>query len=246
MSERNGIASAFCPDCGLQLWSQWGFCPRCGRTLDDLHVSIWENSGGPMTPPPVIRSPEANQALELLRAGLTAEAEEKLRASMHESSADVELRLILAGMLLERFQIQEAGALYDEALAIAPNEFLVRLRRAEFLARLGRYAEAFEDLNAGRRLPAPDFPTLLYSQELHRWVTSRMQGSFTRTTGPPKLPSWVGHLRARLRKRTTELGNGNQEGGDDAISHVVHGHARADAHASAHAHWRGATPRPRG
>ena len=85
--------TGFCPGCGMQLFSQWGFCPRCGRTLDDLHVSLWENSEGPLTPPPAVHSGEANEALNLLRDGLVAEAEEKLRASMREAPADIELRI---------------------------------------------------------------------------------------------------------------------------------------------------------
>jgi tetratricopeptide (TPR) repeat protein len=238
MADRNGgIQAAFCPDCGLQLWSQWGFCPRCGRTLDDLHVSLWENASGPMTPPPVIRSAEANTSLELLRAGLVMEAEERLRASMHESPADVEVHLILADMLVKRFEIQEAGALYDEAAAVAPDHFLVRLRRAEFLARLGRYSDAVQDLSAARRLPAPDFQTLMYSQELYRWVSSRLQGSFTRTTGPPRLPAWVRGLSTRIRRGADRLHNQREEGEDDAISDAVHDDAGADALASAHANW---------
>jgi tetratricopeptide (TPR) repeat protein len=238
MADRNGgIQAAFCPDCGLQLWSQWGFCPRCGRTLEDLHVSLWESSSGPDAPPPKVHSAAANEALDLLRAGLQAEAEERLQASLHESPADVEVRLMLADIALKRFEVQEAGALYDEAAAVAPDHFLARLRRAEFLARLGRYSDAVQDLSAARKLPAPDFQTLLYSQELYRWVSTRLQGTFTRTTGPPKLPAWVRGLSARIRRRTDRLNNQREEGEDDAISDAVHGDAGADALARAHANW---------
>ena len=208
-NQDKSTSTGFCPGCGMQLFSQWGFCPRCGRTLDDLHVSLWENSGGPLTPPPAVHSGEANDALELLRDGLVAEAEQKLRASMREAPADVELRIILAGVLFQRYDVQEAGALYDEALALAPDDFIVRLRRAEYLARLGRFTDALVDLDAARRLPAPDFPTLLYCQELQRWVVSKASGSFVRNTGPPKAVAWMKRLGARLRKAPTNT-NGEE------------------------------------
>lgn len=188
-SRHNGaMNTAFCPGCGLQLWSQWGFCPRCGRSLEDLQLALWQNPSGSAASAMIIRSPQAEEALGLLRSGLTADAEERLRASLAEAPADVELRLILAGLLLQRYAVHEAGALLDEAAALAPDEFLVRLRRGEYCARLGRYQDALSELERARRLPAPDLSTLLYCQELWRWVSERARQSCYQPDAEPYRP----------------------------------------------------------
>lgn len=192
-------SAAFCPDCGFQLWSQWGFCPRCGRSLDDLHLSLWQQVDGIAAPPVAARSPAAEEALALLRSGLALEGEARLRASLHEAPADVELRLLLAETLVQRFEIQEAGALLDEATALAPGEFLVRLRRGEFLARLGRYTDALLDLEVAKGLAAPDFASMLYCTQLRRWVAERAASSFVRQATLPKPPGWLLRVGASLR-----------------------------------------------
>ena len=235
-NEHKTIGTGFCPGCGMQLFSQWGFCPRCGRTLDDLHISLWESAEAPLAPPPAGESESAREALALLRSGLIAEAEQKLRASMREAPADIELRVILAGVLFQRFDVQEAGALYDEAVALAPNDFIARLRRGEYLARLGRYEDATADLTAALRLPAPDFATMLHCQQLQRWVATKATGSFIRNTGPPPIPTWLKRLGARVRKspatqQTCEEG-GEQRANPDRI------HGNADTHAPAGASTR--------
>jgi tetratricopeptide (TPR) repeat protein len=111
----------------------------------------------------------------------------------------VELRIVLAGILFQRYQVEEAGALYDEAIALARESFLARLRRGEFLARLGRYQDALADLSLALRLQAPDFAATLHCQQLQRWVASKASGGFIRNTGPPPIPAWLKRLGARLR-----------------------------------------------
>lgn len=193
-------STAFCPHCGFQLWSQWGFCPRCGRNLEDLYLTLWQNPEGALVPPVTIRAPCATEALELLKSGLVAEAEARLRASIQEAPAEVELRLILADVLVQRFEIQEAGALLDEALAMAPDEFMVRLRRGELLTRVGRDPEALSELDAAQQLPAPNVQALVFCRELRRCVADRARGSFVRQSTLPKRPEWLGQVSARLRR----------------------------------------------
>jgi tetratricopeptide (TPR) repeat protein len=206
--ERSKVSNgaAFCPGCGFQLWSQWGFCPRCGRNLEDLYLTLWQNPEGALVPPVTVRAPGATEALDLLKSGLVAEAEQRLRSSLREAPADIELRLILADVLVQRFEIQEANALLDEALAMAPDEFMVRLRRGEFLTRVGRNPEALSELDAAQGLPAPNVQALVFCRELRRCVADRARGSFVRQTTLPKRPEWLERVGARLRRARPRRG----------------------------------------
>lgn len=128
-----------------------------------------------------------------------AEAEARLRTSLSETPGDVEARLMLAQLRFERGAIAEAGALLDEAANLGPDRFEVRLRRGEFFARLGIYQQALAELEAARRLPAPDFPSLLYCQELWRWVAERARQAFVRQPTLPPAPRWLQSLARRLQ-----------------------------------------------
>jgi tetratricopeptide (TPR) repeat protein len=129
---------------------------------------------------------------------LADEAAARLRASLAETPGDIEARLILAQAQFERGAITEAGALLDEAANLGPDRFDVRLRRGEFFARLGIYQRAFAELDAARRLPVPDFASLLYCEELRRWVAERARLAVLREPALPPAPRWLRSLAHRV------------------------------------------------
>src|SRR5438270_2565386 len=101
-------------------------------------------------------------------------------------------------MLTEEKRFMATQPLLEQAVALAPADPKVRLRRAVFFGRLGFYDKSKEDLAIARRyLKNSDVPALLYAQELDRWLREQSKSTFVRQSYLPRLPSFLSGLWRR-------------------------------------------------
>jgi len=184
------MLAAFCPWCGGGIQNAWSFCPRCGRGRESL------DEAAPTEAVPYAVPPNASPPPTELEANLRARIRETLAAAP---------RVQLARLLLKRYEFQEARTLLDEALEVAPNDFDVHLARAQHFAHLGLYPQALAEMKVLRNLQSPDLETLLFSQELYRWVNERSRGGFTSQPALPHLPRWLKSIRRPFLKPRTSV-----------------------------------------
>ena len=152
-----------CVACGQALDATWAFCAACGA-----------RRAQPIAEP----------------NGQQAPASPVLEPVMHAPSSDVERLLARAETLGREQRIEEMAAALDEAVEADSSHPVVRLRRAEYFARLGLYAQAKDELKTARRLlPSGDLRAQLYCHELSRWIDDRARLSFVRHPALPRLPS---------------------------------------------------------
>jgi tetratricopeptide (TPR) repeat protein len=82
----------------------------------------------------------------------------------------------------------------ERALAIAPESFVVHLKHAEFLFRLGYYREALAAAERALDLTAPDAESLAFADRLATLARAKAPQAYTRQPGRlPRLtlPSWM-------------------------------------------------------
>jgi tetratricopeptide (TPR) repeat protein len=170
-------------------------CGSCGSTRSAAYVTLWPSRGDD--------SP--------LRDGLLAESRERIERRALEPPAVGELQLEVAERLFAERRLHEALYALDVAVAAAPQQFRVRLRRAECLAAVGRYRNALVELERARLLPADDLRSIAYYHELTRWVGERATQTHLRRTprARPVRISWRAALADVHRRlaggRTTEV-----------------------------------------
>ena len=92
-----------------------------------------------------------NLGLLLAAGGEAAAAREQLAAAVAMRPEDAEAHRALGQTLLDTGEPGAALAEYGRAVALAPADEAARLGEAEALARLGRFVEARDRLQAGRR-----------------------------------------------------------------------------------------------
>src|SRR5262249_54121056 len=120
-----------------------------------------------------------------------AEAEARLR-SLLVVERTVPALLSLVDILTFKRRFTETEPLLEEALALDPENGTARLRRAAYLARLGLYPQASEEMTLARRNLGPaDFDAILRWQDLDRWLRDAAKSSFVMRTGLPSLPRWL-------------------------------------------------------
>ena len=179
-----GSEAAFCVECGLKL-DAWQFCPRCGAKRIDVAST---NEPLPATPP----SRATAMRLEVrtrIDDGDLATAEMLVRRALTEERT-LETLLVAADVFSRRHLVDDTKDLLDEALELAPSNYLVHVRLSEHFGRIGLYPQSLEAISKARRLlPPSDISALMYCQELERIMRDRSRGSFVRQTGLPKLPS---------------------------------------------------------
>ena len=189
-------APAFCVECGLNL-EAWQFCPRCGAKRIEI------DAPEPAAPAPPSRATAMRlEVRQLIDDGNLAEAEVLVRREL-EVERTLETLLVAADVLSRRHVVNETKDLLDEALELAPKNYLVHVRLSEHFGRIGLYPQSLEAIVKARRLlPPKDVSALLYCQELERIMRDRSRGSFVRETGRPKLPRFRG-----ARKDAAQLAN---------------------------------------
>ena len=179
-----GSETAFCVECGLKL-EAWQFCPRCGARRIDVTAAA---EAAP-APPPTAATAMRLEVRTLIDDGDLATAEVLVRRALSDERT-LETLLVAADVLSRRHLIDETKDLLDEALALAPNNYLVHVRLSEHFGRIGLYPQSLEAIAKARRLlPPSDISALVYCQELERIMRDRSRGSFVRQSSLPKLPS---------------------------------------------------------
>ncbi len=174
-----------CPRCLSEIAAVWTFCPACGTAVERPERSSLE------------ADELALQALRLLGQGYVAEAEALLVPRLDGAGPDA--HLVYARMLAERNDFPGARVEFDRALNLAPDSFMVRVRRTEFFARYGLYNEALADAEAARKL-APDVGSLLHVQDVERRLAERMRGSFIVSAQLPSAPRWLRSLYKHIKR----------------------------------------------
>lgn len=179
-----GSEAAFCVECGLKL-DAWQFCPRCGAKRIDV-----ASANEPLPAPPPSRATAMRlEVRTLIDDGDLATAEMLVRRALTEERT-LETLLVAADVFSRRHLVDDTKDLLDEALGLAPSNYLVHVRLSEHFGRIGLYPQSLEAISKARRLlPPSDISALMYCQELERIMRDRSRGSFVRQTGLPKLPS---------------------------------------------------------
>ena len=196
----------FCVECGLQL-GDWKFCPKCGtKRLDRAAIAE-----APKTEP----TGDSGMRLEvrsLIDAGDLPAAELTVRRALKESRT-LETLLVAADVFSRRHLVNETKDLLDEALELAPNNYLVHVRLSEHLGRVGLYPQSIEAVSRARRLlPDGDVTALVYCQELERIMRDRTRGGFVRASSAPRFSSRLGGLGKRkpsISSETKTVSGGN-------------------------------------
>jgi Tfp pilus assembly protein PilF len=173
-----------CPRCRADLAAMWTFCPTCGASVErpSRETAAADADGRVLA------------ALQLLAQGRSREAEASLA-----SAISPEALLLHARLLTERQDFQSARERLDEALALAPRSFLVRVRRCEFFARVGLYPDALTEARAARHVAA-DVASLMHAQDLERRLEELTKHSFVREPSLPRPPAWLRGVAQRLKK----------------------------------------------
>lgn len=92
----------------------------------------------------------------------------------------------------------------DRAVAVAPGSFAVRLKRAEFLLRMGYYRESLAEADAALALAAPDAESLAFAERLAALARQKAPQAYTRRPGRLPLAGIVRRL-TRRPARTAHL-----------------------------------------
>jgi tetratricopeptide (TPR) repeat protein len=107
-----------------------------------------------------VRSPELARAVELLREGKLAKAEQLARKFLKRHPADVSAIRILADVGMKLGQYGDARKLLERCLELAPDFHLARSNYAITLVRLQKLEQAFEEVQKLLALE-PDNPNFL-------------------------------------------------------------------------------------
>lgn len=107
-----------------------------------------------------VRSPELAQAVELLREGKLAKAEQLARKFVKQHPTDVSAIRILADIGMKLGQYRDARNLLERCLELAPDFHLARSNYAITLVRLQKLEQAYEEVQKLLALE-PDNPNFL-------------------------------------------------------------------------------------
>jgi len=135
------------------------------------------------SPAPMSRATEMRlQVKVLIDSDNLTEAETIVRRELLQERS-LEVLLVAADVLSRRFKVNDATDLLDEALKLAPQNYMAHIRQGEHLARIGLFPQALEAIGRARRyLPAHEVAALVYCQELERVFRERSKGGFVRNT----------------------------------------------------------------
>ncbi|HEY7269939.1 MAG TPA: tetratricopeptide repeat protein [Dehalococcoidia bacterium] len=165
----------------------WTFCAGCGAPIERANQE-----------PAGIQPDELSvRALRLIGEGFPGEAEELLVAGLDDAGPDA--HLLYARLLMERNDFGLARAHFDVAVRMAPANFMVRVRRAEFFSRYGLYGDALAEAEEARKL-APDVGSLIHIQDVERRLAERARGSFVVSSQLPSAPRWLRSLYRQIRR----------------------------------------------
>jgi tetratricopeptide (TPR) repeat protein len=192
---------AFCQSCGTGLSAGARFCPRCGTAIasaagdqpvDGLACGLALLQAGELDRAlPLLREAASEGSgfallaygTALLRRRRYGDAVEPLERAATLLPERGEPHAYLAMARLHLLDPAGARAAINQALAVAPTSFAVRLKHTELLCRLGYYREALAESEATLRLVAPDAESLAFAERLAALARQKAPQSYTRQPG---------------------------------------------------------------
>src|SRR6266508_40383 len=192
---------AFCQSCGAGLTAAARFCPRCGTSI--MPAARGESAESLSRGLALLQAGDLDRALPLLHEATSegsgfaslAYGTALLRRRRYSDAVEPLERAAvllpergepLAYLALARLHLLDPGgarAAINEALAVAPTSFAVRLKHTELLCRLGYYREALAESEATLRLVAPDAESLAFAERLAALARQKAPQSYTRLPG---------------------------------------------------------------
>src|SRR5437773_1530687 len=219
----------FCDGCGQSNRMAARFCAGCGSDLPargtemlaplDQARRLCERSE-PLRARAILEGALAEQPgddpVRLLYATLLLQAAdwenglqnlEQLRVSAPWSPV---VEAYIGGALLGLNRVTDAKDTLDAALARAPNDFYVLLKRGEVYCRLGIYLTAVEALERASRMPVDDPVGREAVRRLLRFAREKNNGGFVRqlrarSTGFAVKWPWRAAARSAIVARTDEV-----------------------------------------
>ncbi len=193
----------FCIACGHSIESAARFCVRCGQAISaraESAQSAYERGVLAM------QAGRHATAVELFRQALAEgddrlpallmlayvhwlgddllAAEECLRQVIALAPGHAHAHALLGSVLLAQLKVELARDELDMALRLAPDDFRVRVKRAEYFFRLGCYPEVVDELGQALRTPAPSAELRAYARDLLREAQHRAHRGFARQPLP--------------------------------------------------------------
>jgi tetratricopeptide (TPR) repeat protein len=182
------MAMKYCGQCGEPAPAADAFCTSCGRQLR-------ATAAAPSPGDPVDRREAAGHgddgiafrhAVALLAGGDAKAAVYALERLTAEQPAWAVARAYLGIAYLRLARAGDARQQLEEAVRLAPESFICRAKYGEFLARLGFFDQAFQQLDLALALPPPDGESRHAAMELRQYSKDHAKGIYYRKTGYPR------------------------------------------------------------
>jgi Tfp pilus assembly protein PilF len=173
----------FCGQCGDPVQPTNRFCSACGASL----LAVSEGTEAVRDN----RTLRLRAACELLSRGEPAAALGILDALCGEDPSFALARAYRGIAFLRLVRVPDARAELEEAVRLAPESFICRSKYAEFLARLGFYDQAAQQLDLALALPIPDLESKHAAIELRQFSHDKAKGIYYRRTARPRLSALV-------------------------------------------------------
>ncbi len=188
----------FCPACGFRGQASDSFCRACGALLDE------SRAGDPIPEAEALaagghlddaiaavqraiglrETPDLHVALSTLylRRGGSVEARRALDRALAIDPRCAVAHAYLAGMDLHEGRVHDAQERLDHARDLAPDDLLVRIKRAEYWLRLGIFDNAKDELRHALQNGGGSVQNRALAETMFATVEKRSSGSFTRKT----------------------------------------------------------------
>lgn len=188
------VGTQFCPQCGLESTPISGQCSpltlaAVALERDDPESAIEAYEAALVDYPESVAA-WLGAATAQARAGRYGASEDSLRRVLALDDTCAEAHAFLGMVLMERLAVDDARAELDRALTLAPESYIVRLKRGELLLRLGFARLATRELETALHLRPVDRDAVAYARSLLRVARERSAQSFERNV--PSLPDVAG------------------------------------------------------
>jgi predicted Zn-dependent protease len=193
------MADQYCPACGFGARAADAFCRSCGSPLSE-----GARAAGPIAEAEALvergQLDEAIATLQralgdaetsdlhvalstlYLRRGDAAGARRALDRAVALDPGCAVAHAYVAGMDLHAGRVAEAQERLDHARDLAPDDLIVRIKRAEYWLRLGIFDNARAELRHGLQNGGGSPRNRALAEALFESVEKRSRGSFTRRT----------------------------------------------------------------
>lgn len=189
----------YCPSCGSGARSSDAFCRACGRALSDD-----ARAAGPIAEAEALvergqldeaiatlqralseaETPDLHVAVctLYLRRGDAAGARRALERAISLDPGCAVAHAYIAGMDLHAGRVADAQDRLDYARDLAPDDLIVRIKRAEYWLRLGIFDNARAELRHALQNGGGSPQNRAIAEAMFASIEKRSRGSFTRKT----------------------------------------------------------------